>query len=154
MFIISAEARDARSHGESVMVVDHGDHSHLLLLGPDHPPTSAAFLGVFAFMIACQVGIFSWKRNRPHSFMLVTLVGLWVVPFLLSVSAGHTRFLLIWFLFSCSTAYITMRALKRPLEKNVPQLVHCSASTLPLLNSIHTDVTFCVSGLYLFLSDL
>ena len=105
------------------MVVDHGDHKHLLLLGPDNPPTSAAFLAVFAFMIVCQFSIFAWKKRNPHSFMMVTLVGLWTVPFVLSLYAFHIRFLLIWLAFSLATAYVTMRATKRPLEKNVPQMV-------------------------------
>ncbi len=92
---LPVEARHARADGESVMVVDHGDHKHLLLLGPDNPPTSAAFLAIFAFMIGAQFGIFAWKKQHPASFMLVTLVGLWVVPFALSLWAKpiHIRFL-------------------------------------------------------------
>jgi hypothetical protein len=93
--VCPVEARHARADGESVMVVDHGDHKHLLLLGPDNPPTSAAFLAIFAFMIGAQFGIFAWKKQHPASFMLVTLVGLWVIPFALSLWAKpiHIRFL-------------------------------------------------------------
>jgi hypothetical protein len=168
------------AHGDKAVVLDHGDHKHLLLLGPNHPPTSAAFLAVFVLMIAAQVrlpfsvmcvcvcvcddyfyqlssicgvdlvglfeferssfflsfflscffacfhlfslshfvswllfvlrvlfsqvGIFAWKQHYHRSFMNVTLVGLWVIPFLMSVSARFYRFLFVWFVVAVTFA--------------------------------------------------
>ncbi len=49
---------------------------------------------------------------------------MWIIPFIISVRFFHTRFLIIWLIFTVITGYITRRALKSPLKRTTPRLVY------------------------------
>ena len=115
---------DAKAHGASAMWFEHKKHKHLLILGPEHPPHGAVFLTLFVCMIGLQLGIFYWKNKYPSSYQKVTLVGLLVIPPIISFASHFYRFLIIWLIFCIITAYLVYRATRVPLEPTVPKMIY------------------------------
>ena len=52
------------------------------------------------------------------------MIGMWFIPFCISLKFTHTRFLIIWLIFTLITGYVTRRALKTPLKRTTPRLVY------------------------------
>jgi RING finger protein 121 len=78
---------------------------------------------IFAFIIS-KVIITLWKRNHAKSYNITTLVGLWIIPFLLAVYNGRSiRFEIIWTIFSLVNAYIVRIALQTPMKSLTPRLI-------------------------------
>jgi len=93
----------------------HADHEGLHTI---------LFFCLFAFLIASQVGLFIWKKKYYRSFQNITLLGLWIIPFLFSVSAGFWRMILIWTVYSIFTGYLIVKASSSPIYKEIPSRVY------------------------------
>ena len=79
-------------------------------------------LGLLALMLVIQFGLVYWKKVNHKSFQLVTLIGLWIVPFLISVYFLYLRFLLFWSGYTFITFYILKKIyFENPLEPNTPR---------------------------------
>ena len=57
-------------------------------------------------LIISQILIAIWKKYHPQSYNLATLLGLWLVPVLMAIQGGHTRFIIVWILFSIANSLI------------------------------------------------
>jgi RING finger protein 121 len=79
---------------------------------------------IIASLLISQMLISLWKRFHPRSYHLSTLLGLWLVPLVMSISSGYTRFIIIWSLFSIANGFIVMRALESPMKSSTPRLVY------------------------------
>jgi len=53
------------------------------------------FYTVMFVMIFAQSALVSWRKRHRRSYELVTLVGLWLVPFLISIKFSLYRFLAV-----------------------------------------------------------
>ncbi|KAK0417674.1 hypothetical protein QR680_013142 [Steinernema hermaphroditum] len=54
------------------------------------------FLILIVTLVVAQIALVQWKKRHFRSYQLVTLVGMWLVPFFICVHRGWTRFLLTW----------------------------------------------------------
>ncbi|KAI8916011.1 hypothetical protein EDD86DRAFT_186297 [Gorgonomyces haynaldii] len=79
---------------------------------------------MFGALIVSQVLISIWKKYHPGSYNIATLLGLWIVPMLLAMNAGNTRFEIVWIIFSLVNGYIVKRALESPMRSMTPRLVY------------------------------
>lgn len=52
------------------------------------------------------------------------MLGMWFIPFGISVHFVHTRFLIIWTIFTILTGFVFRRATRTPLKKTTPRLVY------------------------------
>ena len=75
-------------------------------------------------LIASQFLIGYWKRKSPSSYHLTTLLGLWIVPWIMGIQAGNWRFVIVHFLFSICNSWIVYRAMESPMRPRTPKLVY------------------------------
>ena len=99
-----------------------------------------------------QLALVQWKRRHFRSYHSVTLLGLWLVPFVFCIQYPLVfwRFLLVWTLFSIITLFLMKVARQTPLPKRVPFLVGNDLHVLPcvalvLSSSLRLGGSFCFS---------
>eukprot|EP00475_Leptophrys_vorax_P000257 TRINITY_DN10152_c0_g1_i1.p1 TRINITY_DN10152_c0_g1~~TRINITY_DN10152_c0_g1_i1.p1 ORF type:complete len:353 (+),score=85.27 TRINITY_DN10152_c0_g1_i1:161-1219(+) len=101
--------------GDEVVIGSPEEHKH------DHP---ILLLGVLGFLGGSQYALHWWKKQHEKSFKLVTLGGLFLIPFLMSVSMFYWRMVIIWTVFTAITVFLLVQASKTPIPKGVPRLVY------------------------------
>lgn len=57
-------------------------------------------LVMITLLVIGQILLVQWKKKSPKTYNLVTLLLLWLTPFLASIYYGWKRFICIWFIFS------------------------------------------------------
>jgi RING finger protein 121 len=75
-------------------------------------------------LIVSQVLLVFWRTRHFKSFQFVTMIGMWFIPFFISLKFMHIRFLLIWTFFTIVTVMIALRANKSPIERTTPRLLY------------------------------
>lgn len=85
---------------------------------------SEMILIIIVGLVISQILISLWKRYHPTSYSTTTLLGLWILPMVLSLRKGYWKFLLIWCLFSAVNSWVVARALQRPMQSGTPRLVY------------------------------
>jgi len=101
------------------------EHMHNGAHQPGHGELMAVFYFVFGFMVAAQVLLYFWRKKHPRSYQLVTLLGLWLIPPVLSYELSFWRFVVVWIIFSGVTGYLVYQSSRRPIvEKSTPRLVY------------------------------
>jgi len=95
------------------------------LFHPGHETLHAILLlFLLSFIVAVQIGLYIWKKRNYSSYRNVTLLGMWSIPFILSLTYFYWEFLAIWMLFTASTASIIFKANRKPLHQNTPRQVY------------------------------
>jgi len=75
-------------------------------------------------VIISQICLTLWKRWKPRSYHLCTLMGMWIYPLGLSIKNHKWRFLCIWLVFSFVTFLVIKRSLEKPIQGTTPRLVY------------------------------
>eukprot|EP00160_Parvularia_atlantis_P017105 Unigene5746_Nuclearia_a/m.17559 Unigene5746_Nuclearia_a/g.17559 ORF Unigene5746_Nuclearia_a/g.17559 Unigene5746_Nuclearia_a/m.17559 type:complete len:309 (+) Unigene5746_Nuclearia_a:302-1228(+) len=78
---------------------------------------------LFGVLTATQIGMLAWKRNHPKSFQRVTLLGLWIIPVIVSLRMGFWRFVGVWTTFTVINMTVVARAWRQPFCHNTPRAV-------------------------------
>lgn len=110
--------------GQDSHIAAHGNQ-----LDADNAPMNPALAilllyGTLFLMIGAQMGLFLWKKRHQKSYDLVTLIGLWIMPALFCVQLKFYRFLLIWFLYTCITAYLLRQCTAPKMDSSTPRRVY------------------------------
>ncbi|XP_026466413.1 RING finger protein 121 [Ctenocephalides felis] len=79
---------------------------------------------LIATVVISQICLIEWKKRHYHSYSFVTLLGMWTIPFGISLYSLWWRFIFFWLIFSCITGFIGIRALQSPIQGTTPRLVY------------------------------
>ncbi|KAJ3276319.1 hypothetical protein HDV01_004942 [Terramyces sp. JEL0728] len=85
---------------------------------------SEMLLIIFGGLIVSQILITIWKRYHVTSYNISTLLGLWLVPVIMSLKEGYWRFCFVWLVFSVCNSFIVVRALESTMKSSTPRLVY------------------------------
>jgi RING finger protein 121/175 len=85
---------------------------------------SEMVLIILSTLVISQILISIWKKYHLKTYNLATLLGLWLVPLIISVSKAYTTFILIWIIFSIFNTIIVKKALESPMIPSTPRLVY------------------------------
>ncbi|PSC69567.1 RING finger 121 [Micractinium conductrix] len=83
-----------------------------------------AFYLVLFVMFFAQAALVSWRKRHKRSYDLATLVGLWLIPPIISFQLACWRFLALWVLYSGVTGYYFWRCSAKHIQKEVPKQVY------------------------------
>lgn len=114
--------------GRQLTEKEHSDILARIAFNTEHKGHSQQHLTMFYIMVAAlvasQLVITLWKRAHLKSYNLATLLGLWLVPFLMALHAQNIRFVLVWIVFSLLNSYIVRLAFKTPMHSSSPRIVY------------------------------
>lgn len=88
---------------------------------------------IFALLIAslagAQVHLLYWRRTSPRTYNALSLLGLWLVPVLMTVTSPKgalyfSRFLSVWLIYTLSHLFIIYTATRTPLHHSTPRRVY------------------------------
>ncbi|KAL3120775.1 hypothetical protein niasHT_008067 [Heterodera trifolii] len=82
------------------------------------------FIIFIVSMVVAQIILMLWKRRHFRSYQFATLVGLWLIPFMVSLKNGWWRFILSWTLFTSSIFYVWRRVNQPAISGSTPRLVY------------------------------
>ena len=85
---------------------------------------SEMVLIIMATLVISQILISIWKRYHINSYNLATLLGLWLVPLILSISKHYYKFIFFWSIFSIFNTIIVKKAFESPMNSSTPRLVY------------------------------
>lgn len=79
---------------------------------------------LFVVLVVSQIVLVQWRKWKPYSYHLCTLIGMWIIPVGLSIRSLWWRFPVIWLIFSSITSIIIRKSLEKPIQRNTPRLVY------------------------------
>ncbi|VUZ56815.1 unnamed protein product [Hymenolepis diminuta] len=82
------------------------------------------FLILVFFTCGCQFLLMFWKKYRPKSYHLFTLLAMWIVPICYSVYMLYFRFIAIWFLFSLISGVMIYLSSNPRISTTTPRRVY------------------------------
>jgi len=118
------DAHDSHRHisDPNEVVMRHGSHNHTK--AETDRDAGYIFFVMLTVVIMSQLGLSLWKQHHSKSFHFVTLIGLWLIPFVWSVVSQLWRMLTVWTIYSLVTLFVLHRATRQPLAKSTPRLVY------------------------------
>lgn len=72
-------------------------------------------------LITAQFVLFEWKKRHYRSYLLVSLLGLWLIPAGMSLKSGYWRFIFFWVIFSLITSVVMRKSYQKPIQGNTPR---------------------------------
>jgi len=75
-------------------------------------------------LVISQFILVFWKTKHFKSFQFVTMIGMWIIPFIISIKFNHIRFIVIWIIFTIITCMIAYRSSRIPINRTTPRLVY------------------------------
>lgn len=75
-------------------------------------------------LFIAQVALVEWKKRHYRSYQQVTLLAMWIIPFLMSCINHWWRFNFVWLLSSCITGLVVRKAVQKPIQRRTPRLVY------------------------------
>ncbi|CAH8538696.1 unnamed protein product [Heterobilharzia americana] len=82
------------------------------------------FLVAVISLSVCQMGLMFWKQRHFRSYQLITLIAMWIVPFVYSIFAEFSRFVVVWVLFSLTTGAMVYLSCKKRISTTTPRRVY------------------------------
>lgn len=82
------------------------------------------FYLVIFVMIVAQSSLVQWRKRDRRSYELVTLIGLWLIPPIVSIIGQFWLFLLVWAFYSGVTGVFLYKCtFERAMDKKLPKQV-------------------------------
>lgn len=84
-------------------------------------------------LVISQFILVFWKTKHFKSFQFVTMIGMWIIPFIISIKFNHIRFIVIWIIFTIITCMIAYRSSRIPINRTTPRLVYVISELFKLI---------------------
>lgn len=123
--------------GETVALMDsihdvNETDGHNVTIAHHHQPTEEElrhsvmiFYVVLIVMIGAQSALVRWRKQHKRSYDLVTLIGLWLVPAIISIQLVFWRFLVVWAAYSGVTGMYLYKCVFTDLwDTKVPKNIY------------------------------
>uniref|UniRef100_T1IV29 RING-type domain-containing protein n=1 Tax=Strigamia maritima TaxID=126957 RepID=T1IV29_STRMM len=78
----------------------------------------------FTTLFIAQFAVIEWKKRHFKSYQSVSLVGMWLIPLIISVINGWFRFGIIWVVYTILTGIVMRKAMQKPISGTTPRLVY------------------------------
>ncbi|XP_022242231.1 RING finger protein 121-like isoform X2 [Limulus polyphemus] len=75
-------------------------------------------------VVVAQLILVEWKKRHYRSYQRVSLLGMWIIPVLVSLRNHWWRFIIIWAIFTILTCIVVSRGLQKPISGRTPRLVY------------------------------
>lgn len=85
-----------------------------------HNPGTMLLLTILVAVLF-QIAIYHWQRKHQRSFLMVSLAGLWLVPFGVSVALGNWRFVAVWSVYLLVNAVLLRCSTRKPVDPSTPR---------------------------------
>lgn len=83
------------------------------------------FYVVIIVMVGAQSALVRWRKQHKRSYDLVTLIGLWLVPAIISIQLFFWRFMIVWTLYSAVTGMYLYKCVYTDLwDTSVPKSIY------------------------------
>uniref|UniRef100_A0AC34R3N8 Uncharacterized protein n=1 Tax=Panagrolaimus sp. JU765 TaxID=591449 RepID=A0AC34R3N8_9BILA len=80
---------------------------------------------IFIIVLAvAQIILVLWKKKHFKSYQLATTLGLWLIPFTVSLYKSYYRFVFIWTIFTIVTGYYFIQSTKAQISMSTPRQVY------------------------------
>jgi len=79
---------------------------------------------LFATLVLSQVALLKWRQTYPRSYHICTLLGMWIIPLVMSAKNVWMRFVFIWIVMSTISSIIMKKAMEKPINGSTPRLVY------------------------------
>uniref|UniRef100_A0AC35GPI2 RING-type domain-containing protein n=1 Tax=Panagrolaimus sp. PS1159 TaxID=55785 RepID=A0AC35GPI2_9BILA len=101
------------------------EHAEMHIKHRGHDVMHAEMFLIFLFVLAvAQIILVVWKQRHFKSYQVVTTVGLWFIPFAVSLSKGYWRFIFTWLAFTAMSGYIYSAANQQQISGRTPRRVY------------------------------
>uniref|UniRef100_A0A7E4VID6 RING-type domain-containing protein n=1 Tax=Panagrellus redivivus TaxID=6233 RepID=A0A7E4VID6_PANRE len=101
------------------------EHAAMHAKHKGHDVMHAEMLIVFLIVLAiAQVVLVLWKSRHFKSYQLMTTLGLWIIPFGVSIHKGFWRFLFTWAAFSSVSGYIYNLSVQPQIAGTTPRRIY------------------------------
>ncbi|CAG9465085.1 unnamed protein product [Pedinophyceae sp. YPF-701] len=131
--VLAMYADPAKNHTGLVLVreslmLNNGTASHKYVWGEQEQLTPGQTVFVFyttiIFIVLAQLALVQWRKRHKRSYDVVSLIGLWFVPFGIAIRLGFVRFILVWLAYSAATGFVLYLSTRKPLAQNTPRLAY------------------------------
>lgn len=85
---------------------------------------AAMLLILIITVLVSQVILFEWKKRHLRSYLLVSLIALWIIPPGICLKNSWWRFIILWMIFSLITGLILKKSFEKPVNRTTPRLVY------------------------------
>lgn len=75
-------------------------------------------------IFGAQGGLVLWRKRHKRSYELATLLGLWLIPAIVSFQMSFWRFLAVHAIYTAVTGYYLARCCVGALDKDLPHQVY------------------------------
>ncbi|CAD5213167.1 unnamed protein product [Bursaphelenchus okinawaensis] len=103
----------------------HKKHEQEHIKHRGHDVMHAEIFIIFILVMAVsQIILVVWKRKHFRSYQVCTLLGLWLIPPILSIAKEFYRFLFTWVVFSAISGYIFKLSTADHISGKTPRFVY------------------------------
>lgn len=80
---------------------------------------------LLSFIVAAlfQIAIYKWRKYHYRSFLMTSLLGLWILPVIIAITFGNRIFILTWIIYLGMTCILLRLSLKHPVDPATPRLI-------------------------------
>jgi RING finger protein 121 len=81
-------------------------------------------------LVVSQFFLVFWKTKHFKSFQFVTMIGMWIIPFIISLKLLHVRFIIIWIIFTVITSIVAFKSSRVPINRTTPRQVYVNMQVI------------------------
>ncbi|CEF67845.1 Zinc finger, RING-type domain and Zinc finger, RING/FYVE/PHD-type domain and Domain of unknown function DUF2040 domain-containing protein [Strongyloides ratti] len=101
------------------------EHEEMHRKHANHDVMHAEILIIFIIaLIIFQLLLIWWKSKNFKSYQLVSLLGLWAIPFFVAMTKHWYRFILTWVIFTTFNIYLYRKTNQPHISGKIPRLVY------------------------------